>query len=224
MNKRFYISAFAHIGEAARDFDLCAQPYGKPYCMGALGAACTVGDRVIAAVSAFAKFTETRPMVVVIDALFWTISLRYSQWGNITIHDPAYVEEHFDEILQQYHDDIVWLVTLVRDGCDAAERPCAVVGKANHNPSYRGDSIELKLLLAMREVLRGIFVEGDPRGPLYFYDWYQVAVDAKNLGHWDMLDRIHQGPVASRVETLAFEAFTKTALPIGYGVDLGGGP
>ena len=213
--------AFTHLPETDLKFDLGKQDFGEPYCAGVMGGASKVGDRVQVAVSSFAKFTETGPLVVVIDVMFWWVGMRFQGYGNPQIQDPKYVLSHFDKILQQYRDGIVGLVQLVKDGCFQADRSCVVVGKANHNPSYEEGTVELKLHLAMREVLRGIFDGSDGK---YFFDWYAVANQAKQDGKWDMLDWLHQGPLSSQVETVAFEAFTRETLPEGFSVNLGGNP
>ena len=133
---------------------------------------------------------------------------------------PYDTKEHLDEILEQYRTGMLGLVDLVKRGCSAAGRKCVVVGKANHNPSFEKESLEVELLLAMRKVLQVTF---DGSNDMYMYDWYGVAEDAMQKGEWDMVDFIHQGSKASRLETEAFELWSRETLPAGFAVDLGGG-
>ena len=57
------------------NFDLAALAFGKSYCSGLLPT--TVSERIAGAVAAFTGFTETRPVVVVIDVMFWWVSMRF---------------------------------------------------------------------------------------------------------------------------------------------------
>lgn len=237
------ILAFAHLTDTDPNFDLESELIDcEANCSGAL--ATSVGERVAGAVAAFAAFTsarshrrvhEVRPIVVVIDVMFWWVGTRFQDFQGFEgieqnrrkvpdnpdnpIKDPAYVEQHFDEILEQYRSGMLGLVDLVKEGCTLAGRACAVVGKPNHNPSLAEGSIELKLHLAMRDVLREMF---DGTNDMYLFDWYAVSQGANNRGEWGMLDGMHQTAQASRVATVQFEAFTR-GLPEGFAVNLTGG-
>ena len=85
----------------------------------------------------------------------------------------------------------------------------------NHNPSYAEGSLELKLHLAMREVLLDVF-DRDPAHEdkgLYAFDWYALSERLARKGKWRLIDGMHQDAVSSRYETEAYARWAATTLP-----------
>lgn len=211
---------FTHIPETDVDFDLSEQWFGAPYLSPGLSS--KVGTRVAEAVEKFADFTQKRPILVSLDVMFWWMGMRYQGYGNKTIQDPDSVTDNWDSILEDYRDGILGLVNIIQRALSLKNRQGVIVAKVNHNPSYEDGSLELRLHLAMREVLLDIF-ERDPSHEdkgLYLFDWYDVSNGLRDEGKWDMLDWLHQGPGASQLETEAYEDWTKNVLPESFHLQL----
>lgn len=205
---------FVHIPDTDQDFDLDKQPFDTSvYSTAALSS--KVGERVVQAVEHFADFTETRPIVVSLDVMFWWNTVRFMGLGNTVIRDPDYVTANWDAILDQYREGILGLVDIIQRALREKNRPGIIVGKANHRPAYPDGSLELKQFLAMREVLFDIF-ERDPSHAekgLYMYDWYAVSEQAVAEGVWELMDPFHQTYPCSRYETEAYRNWVARTLP-----------
>ena len=204
---------FTHIPETDVNFDLAEQWFGAPYLSPGLSS--KVGARLAEAVEKFADFTQTRPILVSLDVMFWWVGMRYQGYGNTNIQDPDSVTGNWDSILEEYRDGILGLVNIIQEALRLKNRKGVIVAKVNHNPSYEDGSLELRLHLAMREVLLDIFDRDPSHGDkgLYLFDWYAVSNGLIDEGSWDMLDWLHQGPGASQLMTKAYEHWTKDALP-----------
>ena len=204
---------FTHIPETDPTFDLSKHWYGEHY--GAPALSPVVGERVAQAVAHFADFTQTRPIVVSLDVMFWWGKLRFMGFGGSEIRDPDRVVERWDAILDEYRRGVLGLVDVVRNALRAKNRAGVIVAKVNHNPSYAEGSLELKLHLAMREVLLDVF-DRDPAHEdkgLYAFDWYALSERLSRKGKWRLIDGMHQDAVSSRYETEAYARWAATTLP-----------
>ena len=77
----------AFVPETDQNFDLSTMPFDdEAYLSPALSS--NLGERVVQAVERFADFTETRPIVVILDMVFWWNTLRFMGEGNWFMRDP----------------------------------------------------------------------------------------------------------------------------------------
>ena len=195
----------AFVPETDQTFDIAAMIKNEAYLSPALSP--NLGERVVQAVQRFADFTETRPIVVSLDVMFWWSLLRVTGFSRL-IADPTYVTANWDALLQQYREGILGLVDIIQQALRETNRPGIIVAKTNHDSRFPdgSGSLELKLFASMREVLLDIF-ERDPSHAekgLYLYDWYGVFKKAAADGKWNMLDDLHQDWDSTRYETEAY--------------------
>ena len=207
----------AFVPETDQTFDIAAMIKNEAYLSPALSP--NLGERVVQAVQRFADFTETRPIVVSLDVMFWWSLLRVTGFSRL-IADPTYVTANWDAILQQYREGILGLVDIIQQALRETNRPGIIVAKTNHDSRFPdgSGSLELKLFASMREVLLDIF-ERDPSHAekgLYLYDWYGVFKKAAADGKWNMLDDLHQDWDSTRYETEAFLSWAARTLPMEF--------
>ena len=206
---------FVHVPDTDLNFDLSTMPFDDAAYYMTAGLSSKVGERVVQAVEQFADFTETRPIVVSLDMVFWWNTLRFMGEGNWFIRDPEYVTANWDAILQQYREGILGLVDIIQQALRETNRPGIIVGKANHKPASPDGSLELKQFLAMREVLLDIF-ERDPSHAekgLYLYDLYAVSEKGAAEGVWKLTDHWHPIYPATQYETEAYLSWATRTLP-----------
>ena len=207
----------AFVPETDQTFDIAAMIKNEAYLSPALSP--NLGERVVQAVQRFADFTETRPIVVSLDVMFWWSLLRVTGFSRL-IADPTYVTANWDALLQQYREGILGLVDIIQQALRETNRPGIIVAKTNHDSRFPdgSGSLELKLFASMREVLLDIF-ERDPSHAekgLYLYDWYGVFKKAAADGKWNMLDDLHQDWDSTRYETEAYLSWAARTLPVEF--------
>jgi chemotaxis protein histidine kinase CheA len=165
-----------------------------------------IKDRVKTAIKAFDKYTQRRPIVVVVDVAYWWAGKNLGWWRSWKKDLGTY--DKFAGKLNEYKKDMAALVKLLDKEMEKSGRPYVLVGKSNHNRGFEEGTVEFNFIRAMGKAVKAVFEQHGH----HFYDWRDVADQAEAKGRWVMVDKLHQGSESNDLQTRAFMKWTEAEL------------
>ena len=173
-----------------------------------------IKDRVKTAIKAFDKYTQRRPIVVVVDVAYWWAGKNLGWWRSWKKDLGTY--DKFAGKLNEYKKDMAALVKLLDKEMEKSGRPYVLVGKSNHNRGFEEGTVEFNFIRAMGKAVKAVFEQHGH----HFYDWRDVADQAEAKGRWVMVDKLHQGSESNDLQTRAFMKWTEAELGKKFSVSL----